>query len=45
MKDRADKSMGIVTLITEDLAKIKPTESLRLVKFSNLETKVIRFLR
>jgi hypothetical protein len=26
MQDRVDKSMGIVTLITEALAKIKPTE-------------------
>jgi hypothetical protein len=30
MKDRVDKSMGIVTRITEDLDRIKPTESLRL---------------
>ena len=32
MKDRVDKSMGIVTLIAEVLTKINPTESLRLVK-------------
>ncbi len=32
MKDRVDKSMGIVTRITEALARIKPTESLRLSK-------------
>ena len=32
MKDRVDKSMGIVTRITETLAKIKPTETLRLTK-------------
>jgi hypothetical protein len=32
MKDRVDKSMGIVTHIPEALARIKPTESLRLVK-------------
>jgi hypothetical protein len=32
MKDRVDKSMGIVTHIEEALARIKPTESLRLVK-------------
>ena len=32
MKDHVDKSMGIVTHITEDLARIKPTESLRLTK-------------
>ncbi len=32
MKDRVDKSMGIVTRIVEDLSRIKPTESLRLVK-------------
>jgi len=32
MKDRVDKSMGIVTRITEDLDRIKPTESLRLAK-------------
>ena len=29
MKDRVDKSMGIATIIAEDLAKIKPTEALR----------------
>ena len=28
MKGRVDKSMGIVTLIVETLAKIKPKESL-----------------
>jgi hypothetical protein len=27
MKDHVDKSMGIITLIAEALAKIKPTES------------------
>ena len=32
MKDRVDKSMGIVTRIEEALARIKPTESLRLAK-------------
>jgi hypothetical protein len=32
MKDRVDKSMGIVTRIAEALAKIKPTEPLRLAK-------------
>ena len=32
MKDRVDKSMGIVTLIAEALAKIKPTEPLMLAK-------------
>ena len=32
MKDRVDKSIGIVTHITEVLAKIKPTEPLRLAK-------------
>jgi hypothetical protein len=32
MKGRADKSMGIVTRIAETLARIKPTESLRLAK-------------
>ena len=32
MKDRVDKSMGIVTHIAEALPRIKPTESLRLVK-------------
>jgi hypothetical protein len=32
MKDHVDKSMGIETHITEALARIKPTESLRLVK-------------
>ena len=30
MKDRVDKSMGIVTHIAEALARIKPTEPLRL---------------
>jgi hypothetical protein len=29
MKDRVDKSMGIVTHITEVLVRIIPTESLR----------------
>ena len=32
MKVRVDKSMGIVTHIAEALARIKPTEPLRLVK-------------
>jgi hypothetical protein len=32
MKGRVDKSMGIVTHIAEDLARIKPTEPLRLAK-------------
>jgi hypothetical protein len=32
MKDLVDKSIGIVTHIAEALARIKPTESLRLVK-------------
>ncbi len=32
MKDRVDKSMGIVTRIGETLARIKPTEPLRLGK-------------
>ena len=32
IKDRVDNSMGIVTRIAEDLTRIKPTESLRLVK-------------
>ncbi len=32
MKDRVDKSRGIVTLMTETLSEIKPTEPLRLVK-------------
>ena len=32
MKGRVDKSMGIVTHITEALTRIKPTESLRLVE-------------
>jgi hypothetical protein len=32
MKDRVDKSMGIVTHIVEVLARIKPTDPLRLVK-------------
>ena len=32
MKDRVDKSMGIVTLISEALSKIKPTDPLRLAE-------------
>jgi hypothetical protein len=32
MKDRVDRSIGIVTLITEPLSKINPTELLKLVK-------------
>ena len=32
MKDRVDKSMGIVTRIVEDLVRIKPTEPFRLTK-------------
>jgi hypothetical protein len=32
MKDRVDKSRGIVALSVEALAKIKPTETLRLAK-------------
>jgi hypothetical protein len=36
MKDRVDKSMGIVTRIVETLDRIKPTETLRL---SNRESR------
>ena len=32
MKDLEDKSRGIVTLVAEVLAEIKPTEPLRLAK-------------
>jgi hypothetical protein len=32
MKDRVDKSMGIVTHIAEVLSRIKPTDPLRLSK-------------
>ena len=32
MKDHVDESMGIVTVIVEDLAKIKHTESSRFSK-------------
>jgi hypothetical protein len=32
MKDRVAKSMGIVTHITEDLTRIKPTDPFRLAK-------------
>jgi hypothetical protein len=32
MKDRVDKSMGVVTLIVETLSTINPTESLRFNK-------------
>ncbi len=39
MKVRVDKSMGIVTRIPEALARIKPTEPLRLVnRFSGQDT-------
>ena len=42
MKGRLNKSMGIVTLITEVLAKIKPTEPLIFDKSSSShETKQI----
>ena len=37
MKDHVDKSMGIVTRIAEALAKIKPTESLRLLLEPNVK--------
>ncbi len=30
MKDRVDKSMGIVTRMTEALTRVKPTDPLRL---------------
>ena len=43
MKDSVHKSMGIVTLMTESLTKINPTESLRLD--SSQETKLLRYLR
>ncbi len=33
MKDRVDKSMGIVTRIAEALARIKPTEPVRFVVY------------
>jgi len=46
MKDRVDKSMGIVTLILEVLVRIKTTESLRFVKCEvSHETKLLTFLR
>jgi hypothetical protein len=32
MKDREDKSMGMVTRIAEVLARIKPTDPIRLAK-------------
>jgi hypothetical protein len=32
MKDRVDKSMGIVTRIAEALDRIKPADPIRLVK-------------
>jgi hypothetical protein len=37
MKDRVDKSSGIVTLIGESLVKIKPTVPLRFVKCETLK--------
>ena len=37
MKDRVDKSMRIVTHITEVLVKIKPTDPLRLTKRTALK--------
>ena len=39
MKGRVDKSKGLETLIAEALAKIKPTESLRLSKQTVKKTK------
>ncbi len=45
MKARVDKTRTMETLIAEVLAKIKPSESLRLDKpGSAKETKLIRFL-
>jgi hypothetical protein len=46
MKARVDKTRTMETLIAEVLAKIKPSESLRLDKLvgSAKETKLIRFL-
>ena len=35
MKDRVDKSMGIVTFIVETSVKMKPTETLRFTIFSS----------
>ena len=32
MKDRVDKSIGIVTRIAESLAKINPTEPLKVIQ-------------
>jgi hypothetical protein len=46
MKDRLDKSMGIVTLIVEDLAKNQSYRSLKIHQAcSSLKAKLIRFLR
>jgi hypothetical protein len=45
MKDRVDKSMGIVTLMVETLTKIKP---IRVLKIDHVcishKTKLLRFL-
>jgi hypothetical protein len=43
MKDRVDKSMGIVTRITETLVRIKPTEPLRLTKCESQNFSLIFF--
>jgi hypothetical protein len=37
MKDRVDKSTGIVIRSTEDVPKFKPTETLRLAKCADLQ--------
>jgi hypothetical protein len=43
MKDRVDKSMGIVTRIPETLTRIKPTEPLRLVKCETRKKRTSRY--
>jgi hypothetical protein len=45
MKDHVDKSLGIVTRITEDLSRIKPTETKISPGRSSQETKMLRFLK
>jgi hypothetical protein len=42
MKGHVDKSMGIVTLLTELLTKIKPTNPLRLVKCEDHKKRTVQ---
>jgi hypothetical protein len=42
MKVRVDKSRGVETLMNEALTKVKPTESLRLVKQTECDARCSR---